>query len=128
MVDNNRQDTRIKKNINIQYCVAGALPKKWDVSIIEDISAGGVKFIAPVDLPLNDKIIQLQIRIPELAPLILELEAMVVNVKPRFNDKQSDVRAKFINLSLENKEHLIVLERMIEHLDSKNSKSFGKKL
>jgi hypothetical protein len=118
MVDNNRQDTRIQKNINIQYCVAGALFKKWDVSVIEDISAGGVKFIAPVDFGLNDKILQLQIRIPELAPLVLELEAMVVNVKPNarpgFNTKYSEVRAKFINLSKDNKEHLAVVKEMID--------------
>ena len=99
----------------MQYCVTDALPKKWDMSIVENISAGGIKFIAPIDLALNDKIIQLQIRIPELAPLVLELEAMVVNVKPnakpRFNTKYSEVRAKFINLSKANKEHLSVVKK-----------------
>ena len=64
MADNNRQYVRIKKNINMQYCVAGALPKKWDISVIENISVGGVKFRAPTDFALNDKFVQLQIRIP----------------------------------------------------------------
>jgi hypothetical protein len=91
------------------------------MSVIENISVGGVKFIAPADLALNDKIIQLQIRIPELGPLILELEAMVVDVKLRFNNKHSDVRAKFINLSEADKKHLSVLEKMIDLQEIKNT-------
>jgi hypothetical protein len=103
------------------------------MSIVEDISVGGVKFIAPSDLKLKDKIVQLLIKIPELAPLILELEAMVVNVKQNvklgFNTKYSEVRVKFINLSEANKEHLSVVERMIDLQESKNtSKADQKKI
>jgi len=98
----------------MQYCVAGAFPKKWDITIIENISAGGVKFPAPSDLELKGKIVQLQIKIPELAPRLLELEAMVIDVQPRFNLKYSDVRAKFINLSETNKAYLSIVEKMID--------------
>jgi len=112
-MENRRQHRRIDKNINLLYCITDVFPKKWDMSIAENISAGGVRFIVPSDLKLKDKIVQLRIQIPQLAPFILELEAMVVNVKLRFNVKQSDVRAKFINLSEINKERLSVLERMI---------------
>ena len=122
MIDNKRQHARIKKNINMQYCVAGGFPGKWDISVVENISVGGVKFKAPIDFALNDKIVQLQIRIPELAPLILDLKAMVVNVKPGFNTKYSDVRAKFINLSEADKKHLSVVERMIDLQKIKNTR------
>ena len=128
MMDKNRWHRRIEKKINLLFCAADVSPKKWDMSVVENISAGGVKFIAPTDLALNNKIIQLQIRIPELAPLILKLEAMAVNVKPRSNNKQSDVRVKFVNLSEANKKHLSVLEKMIDLQEIKNtSKATGKK-
>ena len=78
MVEENRQHKRIEKTITIQFCVADAFPKKWDMSVIENISVGGVKFSAPSDIEFNDKIVQLQIRIPELAPRFLEIEAVVV--------------------------------------------------
>ncbi len=98
----------------MQYCVAGAFPKKWDMSIIDNISAGGVKFSAPSDLELKGKIVQLQIKIPELAPHLLDLEAMVIDAQPRPNLKYSDVRAKFINLSESNKGHLSIVEKLID--------------
>ena len=128
MIDKNRRHRRIEKKISLLFCAADMSPKKWDMSVVENISTGGVKFIAPTDLALNNKIIQLQIRIPELAPLILKLEAMAVNVKPRSNNKQSDVRVKFVNLSEANKKHLSVLEKMIDLQEIKNtSKATGKK-
>ena len=127
-MDNNRQHKRIDKKINMLFSVADVFPAKWDMCVIENISAGGIRFIAQHDLKLFDKNLHLQIRVPELAPIVLKLDAKVVDVKPRTNDKQSDVRAKFINLSLENKEHLTVLEKMIEQLESKIKKDSGKKL
>ena len=81
--------------------------------VIENISAGGIRFIAQHDLKLFDKNLHLQIRVPELAPIVLKLDAKVVDVKPRTNDKQSDVRAKFINLSVADYESLSVLENII---------------
>jgi len=114
MADKNRRHKRIDKKISVLFCVAGVFPMKWDMSIIENISAGGVRFIAPNDLALNDKILQLQIKMPELAPLILELEALVVDVKLRLNEKQSDVRAKFINISASQQKNLAALEKIIE--------------
>ncbi len=129
MIDKNRKHRRIEKPITIQFCLLEDSPKKWDMSILDNISVGGVSFTASSDLKLNDKIIQLQIRIPELAPIVLELEAMVVNVRPRLNEKQSDVGAKFINLSEINKEHLSVVEKMIDLEEIKNaSKAAGKKI
>jgi len=114
MIDKNRRNRRFKKSINMQYCIAGVYPKKWDMSIIDNISIGGVKFSAPSDLQLKGKIVQLQIKIPELAPRLLEVEAMVLDTQPRFNAKYCDVRAKFINLTDINKEHLSIVEKMIE--------------
>ena len=112
MIDYNRQHRRIDKNITLLYCLADARPKQWDMSIAENISAGGVKFRALSDLKLKDKIIQLRIKIPALAPHVLEVEGMVVNVQLRSYEKQSDVSVKFINLSQINKEHLSILETM----------------
>ncbi len=106
----------------MQYCVADLLPKKWDMSVIENISAGGVKFSAPSDLGLKGKCLQLQIKIPELAPLILELEAIVLDAQPRPNSIYSNVRVKFINLSEANKKHLSIVEKMIERQEIKNTK------
>ena len=90
-------------------------PKKWDMSVIEDISAEGLMFMAPSDLPLNDKIVQLKIKIQELAPRIMEVNARVVNVKPcfnfkgLFNPKICEVRVEFINISRENEGYLSAL-------------------
>ena len=121
MADKNRQHKRIDKRVNLRFCVADVFPKKWDMPVVDNISAGGVKFIALSALALNNKTIQLQIRVPELAPLILELEAVVVDVKPRPNNILSDIRVKFINLSEVNKGHLTVLEEIIDLKEAKNT-------
>lgn len=123
MTDNKRQHSRAKRNINMQYCLAGVLPVKWDMlCVIENISVGGIKFSAPTDLKLKGKIIQLQIKAPELAPGLLEIEAMVLDAQPRTNSKHSDVRAKFINLTDKNKEHLSIIGKMIERQEMKNTR------
>lgn len=108
MDDQNREHKRLVRPLMIQFCIADALPRKWDMSVIENISAGGVKFKVPADLDLIDRTIQLRIRIPELAPHLLELEAVILDTQ------NSLARAKFINLSDENKEHLSIVERMVD--------------
>ena len=122
MLDKNRKHRRIEKSLTMQFSLADVSPRKWDMSTIENISFGGVRFIAPSDLKLIDKIVHLQIRIPQLAPRLLELEAIVLDAKPRFNSKFSDVRAKFINLSEENKAHLSIVEKIIDRQEKKNVK------
>lgn len=107
MADQNRAHQRIDKPLTIQFCIADMSPKKWDMSIIQNISAGGVKFKAKGDLKLVDKIILLQIRVPELAPHMLQLEAIVLDTQNSF------VRAKFINLSEISKEQLLIVEKMV---------------
>jgi len=92
------------------------------MSIIDNIGAGGLKFSASSDLDLKDKTIQVRIRIPELAPLVLDLEAKVVNVYPRTNKKQSYVHVKFVNLSEINKKQLSVLEELIVRRKLRNTK------
>jgi hypothetical protein len=104
----------------MQFCIADVYPKRWDVSLIENISAGGIKFSAPNDLKLKDKIIQLRLTIPELSPQLVELEALVVDVKTNFDSIYSDIRVKFINLTEDNKADLLIIEKMIEKLKSKN--------
>jgi len=121
MIDKNRQHRRIEKNINLRFCVANDDQIKWDMSVIQNISAGGVKFSVPSDLNLKGQIIRLQIKIPELAPRFLDLEAVVLDAKPRFNAKYSDIRAKFINLSELSKEQLTIVERMIDRQLNKKS-------
>ena len=111
----------MERILTVLYCVADAIPKKWDQSVIENISAGGIRFIAPSDLDLVNKVVQLKIKIAELAPYTLELEAVVLGVNPRFNGKSSDVRAKFINVSPENKERLTIVEKIIQKLESKKN-------
>jgi len=103
----------MKKPLTVQFCSADVFPKKWDMSVVENISAGGVKFKAQGNLPSVGKIIQLRIRIPELAPHLLELEAIVLDTKNYV------VRVKFIHLSEANKEHLLVVEKMIERQETK---------
>jgi len=92
------------------------------MSVVENISAGGIKFRAPHDMVINHKIIELQVQIPELAPLLLELDAEILEVKPRPTTKFSDVRAKFVNLSDENKRRLSIIERIVEAQEIKNAK------
>ena len=113
MAEINRKHKRIKKPVTMRFCLSDASVKKWDMTIIDNISAGGVKFAAPTDLDLFNKIIKLQIKIPEMAPHILELEAVVLSVQNRPNPGFSDVRAKFINLSVADYESLSVLENII---------------
>jgi len=125
---NNRRHKRIDKIINLFYSLADELPQKWDMSIAENIGTGGLRFIGPFDLKLKDKVFNLRIKLPQLAPALLEVEAMVVDVKQRLNGDQADIRVKFINLSAINKEHLSVLEKMIESQEIKNAKNDGKKI
>jgi PilZ domain len=117
MNDINRQYKRIEKPLNIQFCFPELSPNKWDMSEVENISTGGIKFIAPTDLDLNNKIVHLKIRIPELLPLVLDIEAKVVNCnqgfKQGFNVKFSEVSAKFINISEANKNYLTAMERIM---------------
>jgi hypothetical protein len=121
-MEQNRKHKRIEKKISLQFCVADASPRKWDMSVIQNISAGGVKFSIPSDLVLKDKVVQLQIRIPELMPRFLDVEALVLEVKPRLiNPKYSDVRVKFINLTDVSKELLSILEKVIDRLEEKNA-------
>lgn len=128
MIDDLRQHRRIEKPLTMHYCLADVLPIKWDITSIGNISIGGVKFIARNDLNLNHKTVLLQIKIPQLAPDSLVLEAIVLNVKPRPNTKTSDVRAKFINLSETDKEQLSVVGKVINSQYIKNTpKDDGKK-
>lgn len=113
MTDNQRLHRRIEKSLIIQYCIPDDPSKNWDIAIIQNISAGGIKFIAPSNLKLSDKIIKLQIKVPEFTPRLLELMAKVLEFKPRFIDVYSDVRAKFVDLTESNKEDLAVLEKVI---------------
>jgi hypothetical protein len=110
MADENRKHSRLEKTLTIHFCLLEEFSKRWDIATIINISAGGVKFKALNDLELNDKIIQLRIRVPELAPQCLEVEAMVLD------NQNSLIRAKFINLTEENKEHLLVVEKMVNRL------------
>jgi hypothetical protein len=122
-MEDKRQHKRIDKNINMQYCLADIYPKKWDVSIIKNISVGGIKFIAPNDLNLKDKIIHLRIKIPELWPNLVDLEALVIDIRPHLQRSQySEVRAKFINLSDSSKEQLSVVERMIDRQEKRTAR------
>ena len=121
MFEINREHRRVKKPLTMQFCLSDVSPQKWDMTVVENISAGGVRFIAPSDLELFDKIIQLQIKIPELAPHLLKLQAIVLSAKPRLNSQYSDVRARFINLSETNKEHLSVVEKMIDLQENKDA-------
>ena len=123
MTDYNRQYRRIDKNITLLYCVADARPAQWDMSIAENISAGGVKFRALSDLKLKDKIVQLRIKIPALAPHVLEVEGMVVNVEPLAYGKLSEVCVKFINLSEINTKNLSVVEGMIDSQEIKDAQN-----
>jgi len=111
-MDQNRRHKRLNKIITLGFCVPGS--KSWEMSVVENISAGGVRFIAPTDIILSHKVFQLKIRVPELAPNVLEVEAEVVDAKLRKNPKVSDVRAKFINLSDANQKYLLDLENLIE--------------
>jgi hypothetical protein len=122
MIDNQRRYRRLDKILTMQFCFADASPKVWDISTIENISPGGVRFKVPSDLKLKDKIIYVQIRVPELAHRLLKLEAIVINTKSRSNIKFSDVRAKFINLTDDDKELLSVLEKIIDLQVVKNAK------
>jgi len=122
MADKNRKYRRAEKKLILLFCFPDILPRKWDMSIIDNIGAGGLKFSASSDLDLKDKTIQVRIRIPELAPLVLDLEAKVVNVYPRTNKKQSYVHVKFVNLSEINKKQLSVLEELIVRRKLRNTK------
>lgn len=77
------------------------------MSTIGDISAGGVKFVAPRDL--IRKKLKLEIESPLLAPRLLKLEAIVIDSRPSKRFSFFDIRAKFFNLSEENKRDLSIL-------------------
>ena len=121
MNDRNRQHPRLDKTLTIAYCVPD-ISHEWDMSVVKNISAGGIMFMAPGDMLLKDKRIKLKIGIPELAPHVLMLDAVVVDAKPCFNPKVSEVRAKFVNLTDLDKEKLSIIEKIKHIQDMKNSK------
>jgi len=106
----NRQAKRIVRPLNIRFCLSHESPPKWNLSsIIGDISVGGVKFIAPRDL--KDVVLNLEIQSPRLKPRTLKLEAIVLDSKPSAHASFFDIRARFLNLSEENKVDLSILEQ-----------------
>lgn len=80
---------------------------------MENISAGGVKFLVTSQSDLKDKILHLRIKVPELTPYVLDLQALVLESKPRINPKFQDVRAKFVNIKAADKQQLDILEGLI---------------
>lgn len=113
MNDPRRQHQRIQKSLTLKFCLADVYPLKWDMSTVENISAGGVKFNASSDLYLNNKRIRMQIRLPEMVPDVLEVEALVLTTELLFNGKSSVVRARFLNLTETDKHNLKILENII---------------
>ena len=106
----NRQAKRIVRPLNIRFCLSHESPPKWNLSsIIGDISVGGVKFIAPRDL--KDAVLNLEIQSPRLKPRTLKLEAIVLDSKPSEHPSFFEIRARFLNLSEENKVDLSVFEK-----------------
>ncbi len=110
MVKEARQARRIIRPLNIKFCLAHENPPQWNSSsVIGDISAGGVKFIAPQDL--RGASLRLEIASPRLVPRLLKLEAEVLDSKPSVHPAFFDIRAKFLNLSEENIRDLAILEK-----------------
>ena len=109
-----RQAKRIVRPLNIKYSFRHENPVKWNLSsIIGDISAGGVKFIATSDL--TDKELNLEIKSPRIDPRTLKVEAIVLESKPSVHPSYFDIRAKFVNLSPENKRDLSIFEKEKGH-------------
>ena len=106
--------------MSLSLCLSGDHHQKWDMSIIKNLSAGGCMFIAQHDWDLKDRVVQLRINIPVLAPRPLEVEAFVLDTIPSKTSKTVEVRVKFINLSQENKEQLTLVGNMIEAHHKKN--------
>ncbi len=119
MAENQRQHKRIDKRLTLMYCVADTYPRHWDLTVIENISVGGIKFTTSSNLELKNKFILVKIRIPELLPRHLELEALVLNEERHVDGKFSEVRAKFVNLTDLQKKDLPVVENLVKHYDSR---------
>ena len=105
-----RQSKRVVRPLNIRFCLSDENPAQWNLSsIIGDISAGGVKFIAPRDL--KNKTLYLEIKSPRIVPRTLKLEAQVLDSNPSEHPSYFDIRAKFVNLSPSNLMDLEILEK-----------------
>jgi len=110
MLGENRRSKRIVRPLNIRFCLSDQNPPKWDLtSIIKDISAGGVKFMAPRDL--KGAKLNLEIKSPRIAPRMLKLEAIVLDSRPSGYPSFFDIRAQFLNLSEESTRDLSILEK-----------------
>ena len=103
----------MNKSLSIQYSLEEGGVGKWDQSFVQNISVGGVKFTAAGDYNLKDKVIHLRIRLPDLAPEVMDIQAKVLEFKSRSNTKFFDVRALFVNITPKQKEQLAVLDKMI---------------
>jgi len=105
-----RRHKRVIRPLNIRFCSDQENPSKWDLpSIVKNISAGGLSFIAPVDL--KDKVLNLEIMSPLLSPRTLKIKAIVLESKPSDNASFFDIRAQFLDISEENKLDLSILEK-----------------
>ncbi|MDE1920560.1 MAG: PilZ domain-containing protein [Candidatus Omnitrophica bacterium] len=114
MVDNQRRYRRIEKPIHILFCAVGAASQRWDMSIIQNISSGGIKFPTSNGADLNNKTLLVKINFQELLPRRLELKAKVLSSKLRPNTKIFDVRAQFIDVSEEQRNDLFLMEQIID--------------
>lgn len=110
MMKERRKAKRIERPLNIKFSFSHEIPHQWNVSsVVLNISALGVKFLAPDDL--IDKTLDLEIQSPRWYPRTLKLQAVVLESTPSEHFSFYDVRAKFINLSEDDKKDLSLLEK-----------------
>jgi hypothetical protein len=105
-----RQFKRIVRPLNLRFCYTHENPPQWNLSsFIENISIGGVKFIASGDL--TDKMLKLEIQSPRWEHHAIMLEGKVLESIPSDEfPSHFIVRVQFINVSEENKKNLSLLE------------------
>ena len=105
MVENNRTNQRVEKNIEILFGEAGAFIKSHTLNV----SNGGLFLKTENPLPI-DSIVTLRMRLPgETEPL--EIQGCVVwsNPKGKNNDFPSGMGIQFITMNSEHKINIDVL-------------------
>ncbi len=107
--EDRRKNVRIYRNYILSYHLKGNEHIKHEMSQVNNISKGGINFVATIPLPAGSQII-IEVRTPFLGDKI-EFEGTVLDFKEKIPGLLYDIRIKFQGLSPQAQEVMEKIER-----------------
>ena len=104
-----RRYVRIYRNFILSYYEKNKIEVKYDISQVNNISRGGINFIATRTFELNS-VLCIELRTPFLTDFV-HLEGVVLGSKEKIPNLIYEVRMEFQNLSAQAEDVLARIER-----------------